>query len=190
MRRTRQRPVDTIGRFRATPEPPPRLCDHPGCDAAGEFRAPKDRSLSAYWWFCLDHVRAYNAAWNYYAGMAPEEIEAVQRQDTVWQRPTWRWSGRHPSAWDVRDDFDLFEEDEPRRHGRGEDRRNGTPRTEHERALAVFDLTPPITPQRLKQRYIELVKANHPDHHGGDRQAEERLKTINNAYAVLRDAVA
>jgi hypothetical protein len=41
-----------------------RLCDHPGCAAAGDYRAPRSRNrLDVFFWFCLDHVRAYNAQW-------------------------------------------------------------------------------------------------------------------------------
>jgi len=35
-----------------------------------------------------------------------------------------------------------------------------------------------------------LAKLHHPDANGGDRAAEERLKTINLAYAALRTRVA
>ena len=52
-----------------------RKCDHPGCEKAGEYRAPKDRKLKDYYWFCLEHVQEYNAQWNYYAGEIPEEDE-------------------------------------------------------------------------------------------------------------------
>ena len=68
----------------------------PGCEAGGDFRAPRSRlELDRYYWFCLDHVRAYNLAWNYYAGMSGSEIEAEIRRDTVWQRPSWRLGERH-----------------------------------------------------------------------------------------------
>ncbi len=43
-----------------------RFCDHPGCQAQGTHRAPKSReTLREYYWFCLDHIRAYNLSWNY-----------------------------------------------------------------------------------------------------------------------------
>ncbi|MEK9662807.1 MAG: hypothetical protein VW644_13950, partial [Alphaproteobacteria bacterium] len=67
-----------------------RTCDHPECDAAGEHRAPRSRdALRSYFWFCLDHVRKYNKAWNYYADMSDTEVEAERRKDTFWHRPTW-----------------------------------------------------------------------------------------------------
>ncbi|MGC2523720.1 MAG: DnaJ domain-containing protein, partial [Stellaceae bacterium] len=55
-----------------------------------------------------------------------------------------------------------------------------------EQALAVFEIEPPFTPVRLKARYKTLVKLHHPDAHGGDKAAEEKLKIINQAYATLK----
>ena len=69
---------------------PGRPCDSPGCAAEGAYRAPKSRStLNEYHWFCLEHVRAYNASWDFYKGMSAGQIEAQTRADTGWQRPTW-----------------------------------------------------------------------------------------------------
>ncbi|CAK0769517.1 Molecular chaperone DnaJ [uncultured Gammaproteobacteria bacterium] len=53
-------------------------------------------------------------------------------------------------------------------------------------ALLVLGLVPPLTLPGLKARYRELVKAHHPDAHGGDKRAEERLKRINLAYSTLK----
>ena len=45
------------------PAAPGRTCEMPSCCGMGEYRAPKSRTtLQDYWWFCLEHVRAYNAA--------------------------------------------------------------------------------------------------------------------------------
>ncbi len=54
--------------------------------------------------------------------------------------------------------------------------------------LAVLDLAPDATRQELKARYKQLVKRHHPDLHGGDKKAEERLKLINAAYTYLLDS--
>jgi len=52
-----------------------RRCDHPTCGEGGDYRAPKSpQQLDAYFWFCLEHVRAYNTAWNYFSGMSQTEI--------------------------------------------------------------------------------------------------------------------
>jgi DnaJ domain len=179
----------------ATPDAPVRPCDHPGCIAGGDFRAPKSRlDLHSYYWFCLEHVRAYNSAWNYYAGMSDTEIEAEIRYDTVWQRPSWRLGIRRgPGHADrIRDYFGVFSEgpQDARHHGRknGEPGPDATRRalSAREQALAVFDIEPPFTLVRLKARYKALVKLHHPDAHGGDREAEEKLKIINQAFATLK----
>lgn len=178
--------------FEGATEAPVRMCDHPDCAAGGDFRAPKSRlDLHDYYWFCLDHVRAYNAAWNYYAGMSDGEIEAEIRSDTVWQRPSWRLGERHSPGWAerVRDPLDLYPGGGSRT-GRERHRPSGEAArralSAREQALAVFEIEPPFTPVRLKARYKALVKLHHPDAHGGDKAAEEKLKIINQAYATLK----
>jgi len=182
-------------RFASEADSPARACDHPGCVAGGEFRAPKSRlELHDYYWFCLEHVRAYNSAWNYYAGMSDNEIEAEIRHDTVWQRPSWRLGDRYGPGYAarIRDYFDMFSGGAagPRdRHRRNDNRaREAAERalSAREQALAVFEIEPPFTPVRLKARYKALVKLHHPDAHGGDKLAEERLKIVNQAYATLK----
>jgi DnaJ domain len=181
--------------FEAAANAPVRLCDHPDCEAGGDFRAPKSRlDLHDYYWFCLDHVRAYNAAWNYYAGLSDREIEAEIRSDTVWQRPTWRLGDRHGPGWAerMRDPLGVFSG--AAQGGRESRRDRDRPNREaarralsaQEQALAVFEIEPPFTPVRLKARYKALVKLHHPDAHGGDKAAEEKLKIINQAYATLK----
>ena len=173
-----------------SPQPQLRACDHPGCTNGGEHRAPRSRAdLDSFYWFCLDHVRAYNAAWNYYAGMSEAEIEAEIRHDTTWQRPTWPFGSRYSAAHaHIRDAFGFFSEGEGEKRERREESAKKRPLTVQEQALQVFELETPFTLVRLKARYKELVKANHPDAHGGDKAAEERLKIINQAYSTLKAA--
>jgi DnaJ-domain-containing protein 1 len=176
----------------AAPVPPSRLCDHPGCEAGGEFRAPRSRiELNHYYWFCLDHVRSYNAAWNYYAGMSETEIEAEIRRDTVWQRPSWKLGQRHGPAYEARinDPLGLYGKDggpQQRRNGKHGSDAASRVTSAREQALAVFDLDPPFSQTNLKARYKVLVKLHHPDAHGGDMEAEEKLKIINQAYTTLK----
>jgi DnaJ-class molecular chaperone len=56
--------------------------------------------------------------------------------------------------------------------------------------LATLGLGWPLTMDELKARYHELAKRHHPDANNGDRGAEERLKSINLAYAALRGKLA
>lgn len=180
--------------------PPPivRRCDMPTCGCSGDYRAPKSRDhLTDYFWFCLDHVREYNAAWDFYAGMSTAEIEAHLRADTSWQRPTWPLGGRHAAPRDAaqrprderhyrfRDDFGLFDDLFEARAGAETNRRQRPPQPQA-KALALFELTPPVSFVDVRARYKELVKQHHPDANGGDKAAEERLKLINEAYVILR----
>ena len=168
------------------PDAPGRPCDNPGCECPGEFRAPKSRStLNDYWWFCLTHVREYNSAWDFYKGMTPGQIEAQTRLDTQWQRPTWplgRLGARFLNEDALRDPLENLAAGR-RRHA--EHAAAATP-SELREPLTTLGLDWPVTLDAVKTRYKELAKRNHPDFNGGDRAAEERLKTINLAYAAVR----
>jgi hypothetical protein len=171
------------------PDAPGRCCDMPECIAAGEFRAPKSRSqLNDYHWFCLEHVRAYNAGWDFYKGMSPGEIEAQTRADTSWQRPTWPLGGLGRTNFAeerLRDPLDVLNAGRMRRGPDPSDTPN-----ELREPLAALGLGWPLTLDALKTRYKELAKRHHPDANGGNRDAEERLKTINLAYAAVRSRLA
>ena len=167
-----------------------RACDHPGCKDHGEFRAPRTREhLDEYLWFCLDHVRAYNAAWDYYRGMSEAEIEDERRRDTVGRRPTWPMGprGRMHSA--QRIDPEVLRAAFRRLFGDEEfpeELVRARPPTPEEEALKVLDLAPGASGAEVKARYKTLVKLHHPDANGGDKAAEERLKSINQAYSFLK----
>lgn len=169
------------------PAAPGRPCDMAGCECAGEYRAPKSRrTLNEYWWFCLEHVRAYNSTWDFYKGMSPAEVEAQMRADTGWQRPTWPLGRLGTAAWEeevLRDPLRILAET---RINQSRKRAADTPPPELRDSLETLGLTWPTTLDVVKIRYKELAKRHHPDANGGSRDAEERLKTINLAYATLR----
>ncbi|MGE5547128.1 MAG: J domain-containing protein [Solirubrobacterales bacterium] len=163
-----------------------RPCDHPGCTQGGEFRAPRSRDhLNEYYWFCLDHVRAYNASWDYYKGMSSDEIEAEIRNSTTWQRPTWPLGSKTSSrkfSFAMNDPFGFFEDD-------AEEAARARPPSPEEQAMKVLELEGPLTLATLKARYKKLVKRHHPDANGGDKAAEEKFKEINHAYTVLLNSL-
>lgn len=174
-----------------------RGCDVEGCEQPGGHRAPRSRdALREYYWFCLDHVREYNRSWDYFAGMGPDEIEAIRQDDTIWNRPTWPlgWADWRRTAYvseaELRAALQSLRA-ERRRSKRRSERKRERPRLAEaaQRALDVFDLDLPVTRDRIKARYKELVKRYHPDANGGDRAAEERLKEINGAYRTLTQTV-
>jgi hypothetical protein len=169
------------------PRAPGRACDSPGCTEAGEYRAPKSRrNLNDYHWFCLEHVRAYNSAWDYYKGMSTAEMEAQLRADTSWQLPSWPLGHLGAAAWDedvLRDPLHILRAGRVNRAKQAEAER---PPPDLREPLATLGLSWPTTMDVVKTRYKELAKRHHPDANGGSRDAEERLKTINIAYARVR----
>ena len=168
-------------------------CEWPGCEGAGEFKAPRSRdALNEYRWFCLDHVREYNRNWNYYRGMDESEVEADVRNDTVWHRPTWKLGAGDSMKFTrarINDPLgvgDAARDADARTQGGGAhppDPRQTDPKTA--RALAVFDLEIPVTIDDVKTRYKELVKRHHPDANGGTKAAEEEFKKVTEAYEAL-----
>lgn len=185
---------------------PVRLCEKPGCQAAGDHRAPKSRqALNDFYWFCTDHVREYNLSWDYFRGMSPGEVDAFQRSALVGGRPTWKLGDRSAGPNTKMQSYfrgayvdpaKVFN-DGPGANPAGDDgdRRNGKDRqTERKRskmqlaALEAMHLETSATLQDIKARFKELVKRFHPDANGGDRGAEERLRQVIKAYGQLRSS--
>ena len=177
--------------FAPDPEAPGRPCDFPGCACPGEYRAPKSRTaLNEYWWYCLDHVRAYNSTWDFYKGMTPGQIEAQTRADTQWQRPTWPLGRLGAKVLDEDALREPLEAMAARRPPRASDRPGPAAPSELREPLHTLGLEWPVSLEAVKSRYKQLAKRHHPDANGGDRAAEERLKIINLAYAAVRHHLA
>jgi DnaJ-class molecular chaperone len=49
-------------------------------------------------------------------------------------------------------------------------------------------LTPPVSFEKIKERYRTLMKTYHPDLKPGDAEAEELVKRVNMAYTILKAA--
>lgn len=167
-----------------------RTCDAPGCLEEGCFPAPRDRRRPRpYLYFCLEHVRAYNAGWDYYRGMSAAEIDADRRLDVLWRRPTWALGGKGARQANATFQFDdplaAFTEEDA---GRPAVRRFRPGSAEAE-AQSIMSLDDDFGANELKMRYKALVKRWHPDANGGSRAAEERLKSINAAYRTLKSAL-
>ena len=168
-------------------------CDYPGCLEDGMYKAPKSRlQLRSYHYFCLEHVREYNKAWNYHKGLNEQQVENSIRRSTTWDRPSWPFGTRHKMfesfvKGNVRDNFNFFEMDSFSRNNVGPDKKFNADQLD---ALDIMGLKPPIDIAKLKSQYKYLVKIHHPDRNGGDRKAEERLKLINEAYTTLKQVLS
>jgi hypothetical protein len=167
-------------------------CSHPGCKAEGVFRAPKGRDHEGeYFIFCKDHVREYNATYDYFKGMNDEALAKFRQDDIVGHRPTWKMGprGGAPGHAPHRDESVFAEARAARRRGAG---RSGTYKHEPRynapalKALAILELDARADQGVIKARYKELVKRHHPDANGGDRSSEEKLREIIQAYNFLK----
>ena len=181
-----------------TPEDESRenICDFPGCHLDGLYKAPKGpRQLRDYYYFCLEHVRDYNRSWNFNEGLNEEELEQMIRRSTTWERPSWPFGAREADISslfnnEIRDVFGLFEGNDIRYQKKQENKERQflySHLDSHQlNALSIMGLELPIELEELKSKYKDLVKLNHPDRNGGDKEAEERLKLINEAYTTLK----
>ena len=168
-----------------------RPCAHPGCEEAGLYRAPlSPRDGRSYVWLCLDHVREHNAAWDYFADMDEEQIEASRRADSTWERPTWRMGSlggwQATAQFEFDEAFGHFSDGAGRTQGKADSAARSPLSKAQRRALAVLGLEQGATVQDIKARYKSLAKKLHPDANGHDSKAEERLKRINQAYTTLK----
>lgn len=171
------------------------LCEFSNCAEDGIYKAPHSpKALREWRWFCLDHVRDYNKAWNYFSGWSEDDIDNWRREDLTGHRPTWRMGsapGEGPANEDLEKNFHRFAREwfgEASSQSEGDSwsaREAVRPTGEHSKALETLDLDPPYTLESLKRQYKVLVKRHHPDANGGSKESEELLKTINQAYTYL-----
>ncbi len=161
-----------------------RKCDHPGCQEAGEFRAPKDRRLKEYYWFCLKHVQEYNSKWNYYGdgeGAAEEEKEHDQRR-----RFRFGTRVKYNFGFDFDGNFDFFNTENI------DSSFSSTPyfNAEDLQSLQIMELKADnLTEDLLKKQYKKLVKKYHPDINREDKDAEEKFKRLGAAYNRLLEKI-
>lgn len=180
-----------------------RVCSWPGCDEPGEFRAPGVQSPGfdgpgEYRWFCLDHIREFNAGYDYFRGMSADEILRAQSPIHGWEHETrvFRPTAGIDSAPRWADFADPLEAISARAKAqmharRPAERKDGRPVTPDEcRALETLGLPLDADRKALRSRYSELVRRYHPDRNGGDRSFEARLQGVVEAYQLLRKAPA
>jgi hypothetical protein len=181
------------------PEPVDVVCDWEGCQEPGEFKAPKGpRSEGQYHHFCLEHVRHYNKAFNYFAGMSPEELdEALHAPPKTENRSSFatgnpqaaRAAGRQsaPRPGDKHGDpFGVFARYRYQQSKRPAAERVKPLNENDRRALETLGFTAHAKSDEIKQAYKNLVKKHHPDVNGGDASSEERLRAVIAAYSHLK----
>ncbi len=202
-----------------------RPCDWPDCEATGVFRAPRQREtddarpghlleggledhIDDSRWFCLQHVREYNADWDYFDGMSEDEINAFRDEDASWHRPTWSaanpgelpgagqnkspdqpWTGTGPFA----DPHRLF----PNARGNGAGGDGAAAKGFNRpmdlpdlKALNALGLEEGASVTEIKASYKRLAKQHHPDLNNGDAASGKQLRLVIEAYNRLSGAFA
>ncbi|MBO9503293.1 J domain-containing protein [Qipengyuania flava] len=181
-----------------------RECAHPRCSEPGEYRSPGGRGHGfdgpGEWrWLCLEHVREFNAGYDWFEGMSAEEVFAAQSPASGWRtespsfRPTAGVDGM-PRWSDFDDPLDAISARasgiKSRARREAEMAMDGRFSREEAEALETMGLGLDTDRKGLRRRYSELVRRYHPDRNGGDRQYETRLNRVVEAYQTLRKARA
>lgn len=179
-----------------------RVCEKPGCERPGKFRAPVSPDLlDAFHWFCLDHVREYNLKWNFFHSHSDDDLERQFAADRVWERPTKplretlgknggtpHAEGRAWQRWGFDDPMELLGDKATLNPGaqRGAPRpARRLPPTER-RALDILDAREAQTKSEIRKQYKALVKDLHPDMNGGKRDDEARLSEVVWAWEQIK----
>ncbi len=184
-----------------------RACDWPACSEPGEFRAPGVQppgfdGPGDYRWFCLDHIRQFNAGYDFFKGMTSDEILAAHSPLYGWDRESRAFRadagvGQSPRWADFTDPLDAIGAHMRARANGGAGvgsaaaglRQDGRMvSVEERRALDVLGLPLDADRRALRTRYSELVHRFHPDRNGGDRRYEMQLQEVVSAWQILRKA--
>jgi len=186
------------------PEPQAEVpdCAWEGCDQPGIYKAPKGHRFEGqYHHFCLEHVRHYNTAFNYFSGMNEKEREDhLHRTSETDGRPSWglgtkpgdyqgpRMPRRDPNAKTARfaDPLHIWARYR-RANARGPQQEREIKLGEPDRrAFEALGFSTRAKSDEIKRAYKALVKIHHPDANGGDKTSEERLRSIIAAYTHLK----
>ncbi len=152
------------------------VCDHPGCNKAGEYRAPKNSRLKEYYWFCLDHVKEYNAKWNYYDNENTFDEEYSKQRHFNFSSHL-----KYDFDFSFNDGYGFFKYtetfiDSP-----------GIKLTADERqALKIMNIEyEEINVDSLKKAYKKAVKKYHPDLNSSAKESEEIFKILSTSYKSI-----
>lgn len=177
-----------------------RHCEWRGCQKLARHRAPKGRALEGqYYYFCRDHVAQYNKSYNYFAGMGDEDVAQYQKSAVTGHRPTWSL-GVNGAAMGTFGAMPIGEATpcdplEVLRAMRGKVPFEPAPPPKRRlvqkgamKHLLALNLDETAAADEIRARFKALVKLHHPDHNGGDRSSEERLREVIAAYNYLKQS--
>lgn len=117
-----------------------QYCDYQGCHKEGIHKAPRvaqqafsDYDCNQWYWFCLEHVREYNASWRFYHGMTEETAPQFGYQDPF------QMVAHNQNGYNIQLTQEQLE------------------------SLNILKLSYPYTADQLQSAYRTFVKRHHPD---------------------------
>ena len=155
-------------------------CDFPGCNKSGEYRAPKDKNLKEYYWFCLEHVQEYNSKWNYFG----DDLFATE-EETV-RKSSFSSGFKYGFGFDYDDIYNFFSSNpryiNPLKQRFTKDERQ---------ALNIMGLSEDsLSVDALKKAYKKAAKKYHPDINNQDKDAENKFKLISTTYKNILQKIS
>lgn len=165
-----------------------KTCDQYGCDQEGAFPAPKNiHHPSERYYFCLDHVKAYNDQWDYLDQVrnSPEGASKDDGPHHPFKRhgkPFFKFFTRAPH-----DPLGVLGGDQEGGDFIAPTQKFFSPKTPEGKAFVTLQLSWPFTETDLKQSYKSLAKKHHPDLNHNDPKAIDRFRDIKEAYELLTD---
>ncbi len=162
------------------------ICEWSKCKKIGVYRAPVEKDNSKkFKLLCLEHIKAFNKSWNYFADMKEEEIENFIKSDLTWHKPTKSfgssenffrilWVNALEDKPGILKDSILKNFKKSKFSDKDRD------------ALKILGLKNDTNWSDIQKRFKILVKKYHPDKNRGSRKYEDILKKITLAYSQLR----
>lgn len=157
-----------------------KYCEWPGCNKKGEYKAPTSREkLRVFKFFCLEHIKEYNKAWDYFKGRSIEQIYNEVSNDAYWHRKT----NKNINKFKIVDEMNFFENSSE--NYQSYINQNKISDKNLKASLQILNLKEFCSINQLKVQYKKMVKKYHPDLNQSG--CHEKIIKLNNAYSNLKN---
>ncbi|MAJ22971.1 MAG: molecular chaperone DnaJ [Candidatus Pelagibacter sp. TMED64] len=163
------------------------ICDWKNCKNVAFYKAPIEKDNSKeYRLLCSMHIKEFNKSWDYFDGMSEHDIECFIKSDQTWHRSTQKFDSPDNFfniLWNnaINDNFNLFENVNKNNQ---EIKKNLSIKDKD--AFKAMDLKVDSGWTIIQKKFKTLVKMYHPDMNAGNKEFENKLKSITLAYSHLK----
>ena len=162
------------------------ICEWSKCKKTGVYKAPVEKDNSKkFKLLCLEHIKAFNKSWNYFADMKEEEIENFIKSDLTWHKPT-KSFGSSENFFRILWVNALDDKPGMFKDSIFKNFKKSKLSDKDRDALKILGLKNDTNWSDIQKRFKILVKKYHPDKNRGSRKYEDILKKITLAYSQLR----